>query len=148
MSQRWISIETYLLRLVRFIIAQTYLSFCKKLSDWIYLQDLTNSLGDGCKWLIAEKDAVVGTWYDNQERTVLQSSLTNKTHMVKWYRKEGMDEMWISLVDYDSATYLHEMLYGQNNNGDFKNMMDERNGANVYIRYSGQNTSDIFGIVQ
>ena len=100
---------------------------------------LTTISGDGCRWLIAGRDAVLDNWYMNEERKVMQSSLNSKTHSVKWYRRQEFSEdPWISLVDYDRASYLDEMLYGENGNDSLTQTLNSNNGANVYIRYLGK----------
>lgn len=52
------------------------------------------------KWLIAEKDQVLG-WYANEDREILRSSTSDEAYTAKWYRREGsLEDPWISLNDH------------------------------------------------
>ena len=98
--------------------------------------------GDGSKWLIASKQAVIGELYDDAKRQVLQSSLNNNTHTVTWHnRQEFGDDPWISLTDHvhiSSGDGTLDMLYGEYSSGDHITTVRDNDGANVYIRYTGK----------
>jgi hypothetical protein len=55
---------------------------------------------DCAKWLVAEKDSVLG-WYSNEDRDILRSSISEEAYTAKWYRREGsLEDPWISLNDH------------------------------------------------
>ena len=96
------------------------------------------TLGDTSKWLFAPRDAVVGSWYSNKDRHVIQSSLDSDIHTVKWYRRENYAvDPWISLIDHHDTGGSDSVVYGEGSGTDHITSVRDNNGANVYIRYKG-----------
>ena len=88
--------------------------------------------------MIASKTAVIGDWYSNEEREVLQSSLINEIHTVRWYRRQNQPEdPWISLLDHHATGGFDSMVYGEASSSGHIKSVEDNNGANVYIRYKG-----------
>ena len=95
--------------------------------------------GDKTKWLVASKDAVIGGWYQDTEREVLQSSLNTQPHLIKWNRHPSVpSNPYITLVDRYNATDTDLLYLGKARPKDSKNLR-EHNGANVFIRLKGMN---------
>ena len=93
--------------------------------------------GDGSKWLIATKDAVIGDFYSNKDRQILKSSLNSDIHTAKWYhRQSDPQDPWVSLLDHDGGS--DSMLYGEASSTDNVKSVSDNNGANVYIRHKGK----------
>ena len=93
--------------------------------------------GDEKKWLIADKDAVVGGWYANGQRTIYKSSTNPKSYKARWYRRSGnLEDPWISLNDHGAAIGQGNILYGGNHfsSTHAKAVLPKHKGANVFIR--------------
>ena len=94
-------------------------------------------LGDGSKWLIATKDAVIGDFYSNKDRRIIKSSRIDDAHTAKWYhRADQVVDPWVSLSDHAGGS--DSMVYGEGASTDHKASVRDNNGANVYIRYKGK----------
>ena len=95
-------------------------------------------IGDGSRWLVATKDAVIGRpeGYTYDDREVRMSSLNSNPHTVKWFNRDGHDfDPWISLKDHNLG---EGMLYGgAAYDGHYPTIRDH-GGANVYIRIYGE----------
>jgi len=94
------------------------------------------STGDCTKWLIADKDQVMG-WYSNGQRTIVSSSLQTDPYDARWYRRQNsLEDPWISLNDHFVAISQGNILYGENNfGGDHAlKVLPVHNGADVYVR--------------
>jgi hypothetical protein len=58
------------------------------------------STGDCQKWLIATKDAVLGSFYENEPRAILKSSISATPYTARWYRRfSNPEDPCISLTD-------------------------------------------------
>jgi hypothetical protein len=93
--------------------------------------------GDGQKWLIATKEAVIGEHYANSLRRIESSSMSASPYSAKWYnRKAAVEDPWISLQDHADAIPAGDILYGENSFGGAHaaNVLNTHNGANVWIR--------------
>jgi hypothetical protein len=65
--------------------------------------------GDYTKWLVSNKDAVLG-WYANNYRSILKSSTNSNPYVARWYRRTpNPEDPWISLGNYAS-----DVIYGNN----------------------------------
>ena len=97
------------------------------------------STGDKMKWLIADRDSVIGEWYADSYRTVYRSSANRESHRVKWYRrKNNVEDPWISLTDHHKAIGTGDIVYGEASyGGKHASAVLNHNGANVYIRKQG-----------
>lgn len=52
------------------------------------------------KWLVSEKEQVLG-WYSNEDREIVKSSISEEPYTAKWYRRTGSaEDPWISLNDH------------------------------------------------
>ena len=93
--------------------------------------------GDRKKWLIANKDQLIGSYYSNQPRLVNKSSKNSSSYYSKWYRRKGhVEDPWVSLGDYEQSVGTGEVLYGEGHymGKHATDVLDSHNGANVYIR--------------
>jgi len=93
--------------------------------------------GDGSKWLVAHKDSVLD-WYVDGDRSITASSRNANPHTAKWYRRGGVwEDPWISLIDHGFAVGSGDILYGGGSFGSAHaaNVLPQRNGANVFVRY-------------
>jgi len=64
---------------------------------------------DCAKWLIAEKDQVLG-WYADEAREIIRSSTSDEAYTAKWYRREDhLEDPWISLNDHWDS--LREVVF-------------------------------------
>jgi len=91
--------------------------------------------GDGKKWLIAGKKAVIGGWYAREYRTVQKSSKLDEEHELRWYRRQQHPEdPWISLTAHTLADDTDDMIYGENSSSTHSSLVQKHNGARVYIR--------------
>lgn len=75
-------------------------------NDWSVAFDETEfdqflfTTSDCNKWLIAEKDQVLG-WYANEDREIIRSSTSSEPYTAKWYRRQNnLEDPWISLNDH------------------------------------------------
>ena len=94
--------------------------------------------GDEKKWLIASRVSVIGSWYENEERDILKSSISDTPYKAKWYRqKTDKNAPWVSLIDHDPALSTGNILYGENSYGSThaSTVLPKHHGANVYIRW-------------
>ena len=93
--------------------------------------------GDEQKWLIADKNTVIGGYYSDSPRTILKSSSSADSYTAKWYRREGSQEdPWVSLTDHSGAAAAGDILYGGNSYGGThaSAVLPNHNGANVFVR--------------
>ena len=94
-------------------------------------------LGDGSKWLVATKDAVVGDFYSEEDRQVIKSSLNSNIHTAKWNNRENIpQDPWVNLVESNADNSVSFLYKEASAIGHRENVRDN-NGANVYIRYKG-----------
>ena len=97
--------------------------------------------GDQTKWLVASRDAVLGGYYANAQRTITLSSTSSQSYTAAWYNRAGaLEDPWISLSNHGSAISAGEILYGENNfaGTHASAVLPVNNGANVYIRGSSR----------
>ena len=102
------------------------------------------STGNCEKWLIADKNEVVGkngnSFYQNEDKRIWRSSETEKngknTYMAKWIRMDGYNHHpWISGIDHKDAKKKCCILYGGNSFGGLlASCLKSQKGANVFIR--------------
>ena len=105
------------------------ISFGSDFDDFLF------TTGDGVKWLIATRDAVIGANYANSLRSILKSSINSNPYSARWYNRAGASEdPWISLLDHTASTGTENVIYGENQNGDHSTILVNHNGANVFIR--------------
>lgn len=124
-------------------------TFSVKYNDLDFDQILIAS-GDAQHWLITTKEAIggkfTGDYYSNSQRGILKSSGNPEAHEAAWYNRLGhVEDPWISDVDHAAAVANGQLLYGENsfNWGSHVKMLQNHNGANVFIRLSsGSSESD------
>ena len=93
--------------------------------------------GDGTKWLIAEKDEVIGGYYTNGLRTIEKSSSNNNSYQARWYRRSShKEDPWISLTDHNTAISQGDILYAGQSTHYHTQFIETQGGANVFIRRS------------
>ena len=90
--------------------------------------------GDKTHFLIASKDAVIGSKpYANDPRTIKSSSINNKSYKAKWYRRiANKEDPWISIKDH---SFSNTIIYGGNSSKLYTNIPKNHGGINVYIKY-------------
>ena len=94
-------------------------------------------IGDGSKWLVATKDAVVGDFYSETDRQVIKSSLNSNVHTAKWNNRDNIpQDPWVNLVE-SNADNSESFLYKEASAIGHRENVRDNNGANVYIRYKG-----------
>lgn len=94
--------------------------------------------GDYTKWLVSNKDAVLG-WYANNYRSILKSSTNSNPYVARWYRRTpNPEDPWISLGNYAS-----DVIYGNNGSGGNLSIVNALGGAKVFIRDSTVNNDVI-----
>jgi hypothetical protein len=103
--------------------------------------------GDRSKWLIADKDQVIGGFYSGVKKTIVKSSDRSTPIARSWYRRSGVSEdPWISIEDHGNclSTSNYCIVYGEGNyNGghgrsyNSYHYMATHGGAKVYIRLKG-----------
>ena len=103
------------------------------------------STGDEKKWLIADKDAVYGFTGENIPRTIIKSSVKSESYTARWYKASTSiihhpHHPWISIIDLQAAIEPKLVLYGGNHESYLTEVLQESNGANVFIRRKGENT--------
>ena len=97
--------------------------------------------GDLEKWLIADKDEVIGSYYSHAPRKIAKSSTNANPYSAKWYRRQGNNEdPWVSLTDHGPAIGEGNIIYGENHFGSrhAENILPAHKGANVFIRKQGK----------
>lgn len=77
------------------------------------------------KWLVSEKEQVLG-WYANEDREIVKSSTSEEAYTAKWYRREGSaEDPWISLSDHHDE--LQRVAFvGDNDNDAYENILEYR----------------------
>jgi len=93
--------------------------------------------GDCEKWLVANRDDVVGENYANSPRQIQASSTSDTPYVARWYRRRGArEDPWVSLNDHGPAIGEGNILYGGNNfgGGHATNVLPMHGGADVYIK--------------
>ena len=105
--------------------------------DGAHFNQFMFTSGDCSKWLVASKEAVVGSHYGYAARDVAMSSSSAGPHQVRWYNREGRQEdPVVSLSDAGTAGNT-DVLYAEGG-GDGQGVGLPSTGANVYIRFSGE----------
>jgi len=92
--------------------------------------------GDCEKWLVASKDAVIGEYYANQPRQIMESSTSEHPYMAAWYnRATAVEDPWISLGDHFASIADGSILYGENHFGHAhaERVLPVHEGANVFV---------------
>lgn len=57
--------------------------------------------GDQVKWLITNKDQVLGKHFNETAKRIEQSSLHGEPYMAKWMKRENhKQDPWISITDF------------------------------------------------
>ena len=105
--------------------------------------------GDETKWLIADKEQVIGGYYNNEKRTILKSSSNNNSYQAKWYHRSSYTyDPLISLVDFHTARQRGGILYvGDGNNAAVNTkFLVEQGGADVFIRKSEYYTNLLYSL--
>jgi len=93
--------------------------------------------GDCEKWLLASKDAVIGEYYANMPRQIMESSTSEHPYMATWYNREAqVEDPWISLGDHHASIQDGSILYGENHFGHAhaELVLPVHNGANVFVK--------------
>jgi hypothetical protein len=112
--------------------------------DTIDFDQFMFATGDGEKWLIATKDAVVGTGpYGLTNRPILKSSDSCAPYSAQWLHRDWPEDPWISLTDHIAASSTQNILYGGDNYGPghpHADVLSVHNGANVFIRKAPAST--------
>jgi len=94
--------------------------------------------GDCEKWLVASKDAVIGEYYANMPRQIMESSTSEHPYMATWYNREAqVEDPWISLGDHGGSIQAGNILYGENHFGHAHAalVLPVHNGANVFVKF-------------
>ena len=92
--------------------------------------------GDGTQWLVATKEAVLGSYYADEKRDIIMSSLSETATQAKWFYRDNQPvDPWISLVDHRTAGD-GQMLYGESASSNHVSTIQNYNGVNVFIKYS------------
>ena len=102
------------------------------------VQDFLFATGDAEIWLVANRDAVIGGFYNNEPREIIMSSTNTSPYSARWYRRNGArEDPWVSLIDHDRAISQGLIIYGEANFGSnhAANILPLHNGANVWLRY-------------
>ena len=89
------------------------------------------------KWLVTTKEAVLGSFYANEEREILKSSKSPTPYKARWYNRDGVDEdPWISLTDHHDAISSNDLIYGGNSFdwASHTNHIRLFGGMNVFVR--------------
>ena len=93
------------------------------------------SVGDCSRWLIVEKDELIGAdgdkFYDTKERTILRSSYSTSSHETTWRRRKNKKEdPFVSIMDTSAKLYAGKSFTTHNL------VLRECDGADVFIRKS------------
>ena len=101
--------------------------------------------GDCSGWLVTTKFEAIGEYYSNENRCILNSSISNIPYGARWYnRATNSEDPWISLQDHSTSTSQDTMLYGENSSTDHSDELKIHNGSNVWIRYVENDTRYCF----
>ena len=95
--------------------------------------------GDSAVWLIASKEEVVGNafnYYNFANREILKSSdqPLGPVYEAEWVNRGDPEDPWISVVDHLAAVTAKKVVYGESGNSFNNQVLQDRNGANVFIR--------------
>jgi len=92
--------------------------------------------GDCEKWLLASKDAVIGEYYANMPRQIMESSTSEHPYTATWYNREAqVEDPWISLGEHFASIQDGSILYGENHFGHAhaELVLPVHEGANVFV---------------
>jgi len=71
--------------------------------------------GDCENWLVASKDAVIGEYYANTPRQIMESSISEDPYTARWLnRASQLEDPWISLRDGAISVPDGTVLYAEN----------------------------------
>jgi len=99
--------------------------------------------GDCENWLIASKEAVIGEYYADVPRHIMQSSTSSEPYMAQWYNRDAIadgyphdEDPWISLGDHAASVADGSIVYGENHFGHShaELVLPVHNGANVFVQ--------------
>jgi len=119
----------------------------------MYYTHFLFELGDGERWLIASKEAVIGEHYKNDPRPIVASSDGRSNYKARWYnRRRTEEDPLVSINDHHDCVCLkpEDMVYAEkswpsgrecSNGNDTVSpsptsiafSMKNHNGANVYL---------------
>jgi len=116
--------------------ADTTFSIAYDIND---VSEFLFTTGDYKKWLIASKETVVGTFYENAPRLITKSSVSQTPYVARWYRRWGaIEDPLISLSDHHNAIGSGDILYGgagYSSSTHASAVLPFHNGANVFVRF-------------
>ena len=100
---------------------------------------------DGVHWLMATKGAVIGSYYLNEQRSIIKSSVSSTTYLARWYRRASGNPVdpWISTKDHAASDTI--FLYGESSEGGVASRLvpfQTHGGVNVFVRASSTTTSN------
>ena len=87
-------------------------------------------------WMIMQKDEVTGSYYSNENRQILQSSIScDPSKAIMFRRSNFVEDPWITLKDHSTSYQEGSVLYGGNSfGGVHANSILNGDGGDVYIR--------------
>ena len=125
--------------------------------DSTAVQDFLFASGDGTTYLVANRDAVVGGFYEYEPRKISLSSKSvvlsgPSEYYAKWLRRTGemsLSDPWISLTDHALALQQGLIIYAGNSSESTitANFLQKHNGANVWVRYTPKGIHSTFIVI-
>lgn len=103
------------------------------------------SNGNMRNWLYATRDQVIGQSYDNAQRTIIKSSISNTSYKARWYNRSSSIDPLISIEDWSvsSTGDKHGILYIEDSYTSHKEYFSNSGGMCVFVRNSTDTISSV-----
>ena len=96
-------------------------------------------------WLHATREQVIGGTYDNAQRTIIKSSISNNSYEARWYNRSTGHDPLITVEDWSVSSVgdRHGILYMEDSYNSLKEYFSNSGGMCVFVRNSTYSVSSV-----
>ena len=96
-------------------------------------------------WLHATREQVIGGTYDNAQRTIIKSSISNISYEARWYNRSTGHDPLITVEDWSvsSTDDRHGLLYMEDSYNSLNEYFSNSGGMCVFVRNSTDSVSSV-----
>ena len=96
-------------------------------------------------WLHATREQVIGGTYDNAQRTIIKSSISNNSYEARWYNRSTGHDPLITVEDWSvsSTGDKHGVLYMEDTYNGHEEYFSNSGGMCVFVRNSTDSVSSV-----
>ena len=96
-------------------------------------------------WLHATREQAIGVTYDNTQRTIIKSSISNNSYEARWYNRSAGHDPLITVEDWSvsSTGDKHGILYMEDTYDGNEEYFSNSGGMCVFVRNSTDSVSSV-----